>query len=56
MESLMTQLIYELEIKQGLEKSGLFGVTSWKAQGRVQYYKGAYLFINFILFSYYFFC
>ena len=26
MESLMTQLIYELEIKQGLEKSGLFGV------------------------------
>ena len=55
MESLMTQLIYELKIKQGLEKSSLFGVTSWKTQGRVTIKVHIY-FINFILFSYYFFC
>ena len=54
MESLMTQLIYELKIKQGLEKSGLFGVTSWKTQGRVTIKVHIYLLILFyslIIFS-----
>ena len=45
MESHMAQLIYELEIKQGLEKSGLFGVTSWKTQGRVTIKVHIYLLI-----------
>ena len=57
MESLITQLIhvYELEIKQGLEKSGLFGVTSWKTQGRVtikvHIYLLKFLFYSLIIFS-----
>ena len=55
MESHMTQLIYELEIKQGLEKKW-FVWGNILENSRLGYYKGAYLFINFILFSYYFFC
>ena len=54
MESHMTQLIFELEIIQGLEKSGLFGVTSWKTQGRVTIKVHIYLLILFyslIIFS-----
>ena len=56
MESLMTQLIYELEINKGCKKKWfcLFGVTSWKTQGRVTIKVHIYLLILFyslIIFS-----
>ena len=55
MESLMTQLIYELEINKACKKVVLFVWGNISENSRLGYYKGAFLFINFILFSYYFF-
>ena len=56
MESLVTQLKYELEINKACKKVVLFVWGNILENSRYGYYKGAYLFINFILFSYYFFC